>query len=127
VGHDHEAAGAALPANAPQSTALFTSQPSGATVTVDSVVRGTTRLKIALPVGDHIADFTYNNLTRSISFDLAASTTASQHMEFGSGEVAGSGRIDVSSDSSGAPVALDGDSSGRTPVSLCPFRSAVTR
>jgi len=110
--------GAKAGPNAPQSTAVFTSEPAGATVTVDAVVRGVTPLKLQLLVGDHVADFTYNDITRSIPFDLAAATTATQHVEFPAGNVANTGKLDVTSDPSGASVSIDGAKSGRTPLSL---------
>jgi len=108
----------AAAATGAQSTAIFTSEPAGATVTVDAQVRGVTPLKLQLAVGDHVADFTYNDVTRSISFDLAAATTASQHVAFSGGDLTPSGKLDITSDPSGAQVTIDGVKSGRTPLSL---------
>jgi hypothetical protein len=113
------ATSAAAPPPAPaMGSVMFTSQPTGATVAIDSVVRGVTPLKLSIPVGSHEVRISVGDATRALPLSVEAGTAMSQHFEFAPAVAAQTGRLDVTTDPPGARVTIDGTARGRTPLSL---------
>ena len=120
------AAAAAAPAVATGNVTI-TSQPPGATVSIDSVTQGVTPLKLALPAGAHQLAITIGSSTREIPLSVDANTTLAQHFEFAPSAVAETGRLDVTSDPPGARVSVDGTARGTTPLSIASIAAGEHR
>ncbi len=116
-----------LPAPAPQAvtpakpegTLTVDSRPEGAQVTVDSIPRGVTPLKLTLPVGDHTLELQNGSATRSIPLAIQAGVVVSQYIDLApAASPAAVGRLEITSDPPGARVTVDGIARGVTPVTL---------
>ncbi len=95
------------------------SQPAGAEVTVDGVVRGATPVKLSLSAGDHQLQVRSADTVRELPLTVEADTSSTHYIEFAAAEAAPStGRLEVASDPSGADVRLDGVLAGKTPLTL---------
>jgi hypothetical protein len=105
---------------APVTTGLaqFDSRPSGAEVVIDGVLRGRTPLKLSLPVGSHALEIRADAGTRSLPLTIEAGTLVSQYVELSANLEGSTGRLDVSSDPTGAQVKVDGIAKGVTPLTL---------
>jgi hypothetical protein len=113
------AAAAAAPAPKPApGTLTFTSEPAGATVAIDSVVQGTTPLKIAVPAGQHQLEVVLGATKRTQALSVDAGATITQHYEFAAAAVAQTGRLEVISDPPGARVSVDGTPHGTAPLTI---------
>jgi serine/threonine-protein kinase len=99
-------------------TASFESQPSGASVVVDGEPRGNTPLRLSLAPGRHVAEIDAANSHRSIPFEILPGAVVSQYVEFANDATPATGRLEITSDPSGAPVSVDGVPHGSTPLSL---------
>lgn len=111
----------AAAAGAATGLAQFDSQPSGATVVIDGTPRGTTPLKLTLPVGAHSLEIRNGTGSRTLPLSIEAGVLVSQYVELLAPTVqatAGTGRLDVSSDPPGAQVRVDGEVRGVTPLTL---------
>jgi hypothetical protein len=117
VSQSPAASAPALPV-VPLGTVTFTSEPSGANVVVDGVARGATPLKMQLPAGPHDVEIVAANGTKRLPMTVEAATVMSQHVEFAAAAVAETGRLEVTSEPSGARVTVDGAQRGTTPLNL---------
>jgi hypothetical protein len=108
-------------------TAMFQSNPSGAAVSIGGAVRGTTPLKLSLPVGDHIVEIGDERAKRQLTAAISADTVASYYVELAAvpegtpGAPAGKsavGDLEIVSDPAGASVSIDGVARGVTPLTL---------
>jgi hypothetical protein len=97
--------------------AQFESNPQG-TVTIDGVSRGVTPLTVTLPVGDHEVEIAVGELKRTLPLKIDAGTTVRQNIEFATEPVGATGRLEVTSEPSGAQVTIDGAPRGTTPLTV---------
>jgi hypothetical protein len=88
-------------------TAVIDSNPPGI-VTIEGVVRGQTPLSLRLPAGTHNITIVSGQAVRSVLVEFAPAPAPSTT----------TGRLDVSSQPSGARVTVDGASRGVTPISI---------
>lgn len=109
--------GAPAVAATPSGMAMIDSNPSG-TVTIDNVVRGRTPLSLQLPAGPHTMVVTAGQNSRSLPLDIEAGVNIRQHVEFTSAPAPTTGRLEVTSEPSGARVNVDGTPKGTTPLSI---------
>jgi serine/threonine-protein kinase len=109
------AAAAAVPAAA---RVTFTSEPAGATVTIDSVVQGVTPLKLPIAAGQHTLEVSLGPTKRAQALSVDAGAIIAQHYDFGAAATTQHGRLEISSDPAGARVSVDGTPRGVTPLSL---------
>jgi PEGA domain-containing protein len=112
------AAAAAVPAAAARATVTFTSEPAGATVTIDSVVQGVTPLKLPIAAGQHTLEVSLGPTKRAQALSVDAGAIMAQHYDFGAAATTQNGRLEISSDPAGARVSVDGTPRGVTPLSL---------
>jgi len=114
------ASGTPAPPAAVAATGIVTvnSRPDGAQVVVDGVPRGTTPLRLSLPIGDHALELQNGAARRQIPVTVEAGTVLSQYVDLAPVTGASSGRLDVTSDPPGASVTVDGTPRGTTPSSL---------
>jgi len=114
-----QAARSVVPLNPTLGTAIIDSNPPG-TVTVEGVVRGQTPLSLRLPAGSHNVTIAAGQAARSVLLEIEAGSTTRQYIEFAppSAPKASTGRLDVSSQPSGARVTVDGAPKGATPISI---------
>jgi len=96
----------------------FTSQPAGADVIIDGVVRGVTPLKLAVPSGHHEAALAAGGARRTIPLDLEPNALVSQHVEFAPAAATQSGHLEITTEPAGVRVSVDGVSRGVTPLNL---------
>jgi PEGA domain len=108
--------GATVAAAAEMGTALFKSSPDGATILVDGVHRGTTPIKLSLTPGSHTVTITSGETSRSLPLTVEAGLVISHYVELAVPPPAAGGRVEVSSDPSGAEVRIDGTVRGTTPL-----------
>jgi hypothetical protein len=113
-----------------EGTVTIDSRPEGAQVSIDSIPRGVTPLKLTLPVGNHTLDLQNGGASRSLPVAVQAGAIVSQYIDLAPSAAApASGRLEVTSDPVGARVTVDGFARGVTPVSLAsvpPGSHAVT-
>jgi hypothetical protein len=100
-------------------TAIIDSSPEGS-VTIGGVFRGRTPLSLQLPAGTHNITVTAGQAARAMSLEIQAGSTTRQYIEFAAAAavVATTGRLDVTSQPSGASVTVDGARKGITPLSI---------
>jgi hypothetical protein len=100
-------------------TANITSRPDGLMVVVDEEVRGTTPLKLTLPLGLHSLKVQAGSEERSLPLIIEASTTVSQYIDMSSAVTPqGVGHLEVTSEPAGSRVRIDGTIAGVTPLTL---------
>jgi hypothetical protein len=112
------AAAPAVAAAPARGTVTFTSEPVGATVTLDAVVQGVTPLKVLVAAGQHTLEVSVGSAKRVQALSIDAGAIVSQHYDFGAATTAQTGRLDITSDPPGARVSVDGTPRGVTPLSL---------
>jgi eukaryotic-like serine/threonine-protein kinase len=112
--------GMPLPAAAVSAeTVTFTSEPPGASVTLDGIPRGVTPLKIPVTVGPHDAEIASGAVKRVVSFAVEPNRFVTHHVEFAAAApVAQTGRLEVLTDPPGARVSVDGAPRGTTPLTV---------
>jgi eukaryotic-like serine/threonine-protein kinase len=98
--------------------AVFNSVPEGAAIVIDGVARGTTPLRLSLPVGPHKVEITSGSFSRTLPLMVQAGSVASQHVEFAGGPQSLGGRLEIGSQPPGAEVRVDGVPRGRAPLVL---------
>jgi hypothetical protein len=110
---------AAAAGTVPESTTSISSQPEGADIVIDGVAHGKTPAKLPIAPGRHVLTVSYAGTARSIVLDVEPGTNLSQYIEFAApAATALAGRLEVTSDPSGAQVNVDGEARGRTPLTL---------
>lgn len=97
---------------------IVNSQPDGAQVLVDGVPRGTTPIRLSLPIGGHALELQNGPARRQIPVTVEAGTVLSQYIDLAPVQGTQTGRIDVTSEPAGASVTLDGVPRGTTPSTL---------
>ena len=95
-------------------TVTISSRPEGAAVVIDSVTRGVTPLKLALPVGEHTLDLQNGEAARSLPLVVEAGTISSHYIDLAA--PVSVGRLEITSDPAGARVMIDGTARGVTPL-----------
>lgn len=118
------------PAVSPVTTGNMTvnTDPPGAEVQVDGVVRGRSPLSLALPAGAHTLVIQGHGDSRTIPITITAGAEVSQYLEL---PKAGSdlGQLHVRTDPPGARISIDGTPLGKTPmmiVEIAPGEHSVT-
>ena len=100
-------------------TASITSRPDGLVVLVDEEVRGTTPLKLTLPLGVHRLKLQAGKEERSLPLTIEAGATVSQYIEMGSAVTPqDAGRLEITSEPAGSRVTIDRTIAGVTPLTL---------
>lgn len=110
------AASALLKPVAPAGTAVFTSIPEGASITIDGTARGVTPLRMSLPAGTYRVQITSGAVSRTIPITVESGGVLSQYVELAMAPATAGGRLEIGSEPPGALVALDGVSKGVTPL-----------
>jgi hypothetical protein len=102
-----------------EGTATITSRPEGLQVVIDDDVRGTTPIKLNLPLGTHRLQIGQGVDVRALPLVVEAGTSVSQYIDFGpTAAPLSTGRLDVTSEPPGAAVRVDGAVAGTTPLTL---------
>jgi PEGA domain len=110
-------------------TAVINSVPDGASIAIDGVARGTTPLRVSLAAGAHSIQITSGSTSRTLPINVEAGSVVSQYIELALAPPAMGGRLEISSDPSGADVRLDGVPKGVTPLvinDIAPGQHRVT-
>jgi PEGA domain len=112
-----ERSAAATPLSvAPTGTAVITSLPEGASITIDGVARGTTPLRVSLAPGSHSVQITSGSASRTLPVTVEAGNVVSQYVELAVVPPVLGGRLEIGSEPSGAEVRVDGVAKGVTPL-----------
>lgn len=107
-------------------TATISSRPEGLTVVIDDEVRGTTPLKVALPLGNHTLQIQAGEQARSIPLVIEAGMAVFQDVDFGFTQIQPSaGRVEVASDQSGSSTRVDRKALG-SPLLAQPGKASAT-
>jgi hypothetical protein len=102
----------------PSGQLAVNSEPAGAEVRVDGVLRGLTPLTLSLPPGTHSLQLNRAGITRSIPVAVKAGSEATHYVDLQTLPVADVGQLLVTTEPAGAHVSVDGQPRGVTPVSL---------
>jgi hypothetical protein len=97
------------------------SDPVGAEVRIDNVLRGTTPLTLNLAEGRYALVVQRGTNTRQMNVEIAANTARSYHIEWAPeppATIVQTGNLSVVSDPPGATVTVDGSSRGQTPLTI---------
>jgi len=114
IGVPASLASSAASAAAATGTATFESNPSGAVVTIGGSVRGTTPLRIDLPVGEQVVEIGSGSTRRRLTAAITANVASSYFVDIPSGASADAaatadlGGLEVTSDPAGTQVSVDG-------------------
>ncbi|MEO8482555.1 MAG: PEGA domain-containing protein [Acidobacteriota bacterium] len=106
----------AAPLPASQGTATIVSRPAGAEVLLNGASRGTTPLKLSLPVGSYDLELRNDTSKRSLTLTVEASTAVREFVDLAPD--GGRGSVDISTDVAGARITIDGVSRGVTPLTV---------
>ncbi|RPJ53012.1 MAG: PEGA domain-containing protein [Acidobacteria bacterium] len=110
-----------LPGDTPPPAAsgrlVIETQPVGAVVMVDGVMRGVAPVDLALAPGSHEVEVKTDDSSRLMPVTIVAGGTVTHHMEFQSA-IAAFGSLLVETDPVGAAVAVNGEPRGASPVLL---------
>jgi hypothetical protein len=98
-------------------TVTVTTDPPGAEVDIDGVVRGQSPLKLALAAGAHTMVIRANGESRTIPINIAAGSEISQYLDMPKAG-ANLGQLNVRTDPPGARVTIDGAAVGTTPMTI---------
>lgn len=96
-------------------SATITSRPEGAEVFIDGERRGLTPLQVTLPVGAYDLELRNGTATRSLALTIDANTAVRESIDLMPAAPT-TGRLEITSDVPGAPVAIDGVGRGVTPL-----------
>lgn len=98
------------------STLNVSSKPEGATILVDGIERGKAPLSLAVSPGPHLITAKSAQGSGELKYDMAVGEVydLTVPLQFGTDP----GFLDISTDPPGAAVYLDGESRGRSPLSL---------
>ena len=110
-------------------TAIINSLPSGASITIDDVARGTTPLRVSLAAGPHSVQITSGSTSRTLPITVEAGSVVSQYLEFAVAPPTLGGRLEIGSEPPGAGVRVDGVPRGVTPLvinDIAPGQHRVT-
>lgn len=117
-------------AAAPTGTLVVNTDPSGAAIAIDGEDRGRSPLRLTLAPGTHVLDIAGDAGQRKFAVTITAGSEVQQFIELPKVAAgAGTGRLQVSSEPSGARVLVDGQPHGTTPViveGLAPASYTVT-
>ena len=108
---------APVPVTVTTGIAKVDANPDGA-VTIDGVERGMTPLTLSLPIGTHTMEITVGDTKRSLPLTIEAGTTTKQDVEFATDIEGATGRLEITSEPSGADVTIDGSPKGVTPLTV---------
>jgi hypothetical protein len=97
-------------------TAVFSSVPEGALISIDGVARGTTPLRVSLAAGAHSVQITSGTVSRTIPITVEPGAVVSQYVELAATPAYQGGRVEIGSDPAGAEVRIDGVLRGVTPL-----------
>jgi hypothetical protein len=116
-------AGLTLRAPAPATGSLVVeSDPQGAEVVVNAVVRGLTPLTLTLPTGTHPVVVRRGTNVKQLNVEIAGGDAKSYHVawaeEAPAAGVAATGSLSVVSDPPGSTVIVDGSARGQTPLTV---------
>jgi hypothetical protein len=106
---------AASPGGEPTGTLFVTSNPSGAMVMIDSEIRGTTPLELALASGEHLVMLQGDGEPRTMPITISAGSQVSHHVELSASNPP-TGQLQVHSDPPGVRVSVDGVPQGASPA-----------
>ena len=117
--------GGSAPVVISESTVTLTSVPAGAAVYIDGKQAGQTPLSLSLPVGMHVAELRSGSISRRTPLSVEAGKIVTQHVDFGG--VAATGELQISSEPTGAQVAIDGTLRGVTPLKVPDMKPGAHR
>ncbi|MCC7043431.1 MAG: PEGA domain-containing protein, partial [Acidobacteria bacterium] len=112
-------------ATAAEGTATIISRPEGADVFINGERRGVTPLRLTLPVGGYALELRNGAATRALTLSIDAATAVREVVDLT--PIASTGRLEVTSDTPGASVAIDGVTRGVTPLVLADVEPGVHR
>ena len=120
------AIGAALMLRVPpvaNGSLVLESDPQGAEVVINDVVRGMTPLTLSLPEGNHAVVVRRGTNVKTLNVDLTAGVAKSYHVAWATEPVpaavaAATGSLSVVSDPPGSTVLVDGTARGQTPLTI---------
>jgi len=97
--------------------------PPGAEVRIDDIVRGTTPLALTLPAGHHRVVVRRGSYAKQLDVEVAGSAAKAYHIEWPQPVAAPSssvvtGSLSVVSDPPGSSVIVDGTQRGQTPLTI---------
>jgi hypothetical protein len=116
-------AGLTLRAPAPATGSLVVeSDPQGAEVVINAVVRGLTPLTLTLPTGTHPVVVRRGTNVKQLNVEIAGGDAKSYHVawaeEAPAAVAAATGSLSVVSDPPGSTVIVDGSARGQTPLTI---------
>lgn len=94
---------------------VIETQPEGAVVFVDGVMRGVTPVDLGLSPGVHQVEVKTGDASRTLPVTITAGGTVTHHMEF-QAAVPSFGALLVETEPAGATVSVDGQPRGTSPV-----------
>lgn len=104
------------PAAVADGSATIVSRPAGADVMINGALRGTTPLKLSLPVGVYDLELRSGASKRSLTLTVDAATAVREFVDLAPD--GGQGSVEVSTDVAGAHVTIDGAARGVTPLTV---------
>jgi hypothetical protein len=99
-----------------EGTAMVVSRPAGADVFINGTNRGQTPLKLSLPAGTYELELRNGASKRSLSMTIDPSTAVREFVDLAPD--GGFGTLEVTTDTPGARVTVDGTYRGVTPLTL---------
>lgn len=105
-----------------EGTLRVTSRPTSSTVIIDGTTRGATPLTLSLPHGEHRVEIRTAGASRVLNVPIIAGAESSQDFDLASlqepelGKPTSLGSLEVTTESPGASVSIDGVSHGVTPM-----------
>jgi hypothetical protein len=97
-----------------EGSVTIVSRPAGAQVLIDGTPRGVTPLKLSLPVGTYELELQGDAAKRSLTVTVDPSTAVREFVDLAPD--GGVGSVEVTTDTPGARVAIDGTPRGVTPL-----------
>jgi hypothetical protein len=97
-------------------TVSIQSSPPGVEIVVDGESRGRTPASLPLTAGPHILELRGRGVPRVIPITIKAGASISQYIELAEAPI--TGQLQVTSEPAGAPVSVDGQPRGVTPLTV---------